>query len=605
MRLSHAAICVIALTLVQCKTGDGVEPDASTIRDDETLDAVPLFESLPMLKDEAAFLEAATRAAKKGGLSVSQAAKYGKRIARYMAFLGVEPESTKAKTIMSRLMSGSTQFLACDKPLDWACLEADPIIRPASAHRRDTSPDIGKPRDLAGSLDFEYFLTNQWDVELNQVEANGMLARQLGMKIQEDGKKGIWMSLYGIDDIDGWMKPVYSALVEKVEQGVPVHGVFDTEGVRPNPAESTPLEYSLQPSASPRWIFGEQQAGKYNIAFQYSSTVELIKRMNKAATSAESSPARIEWPDDGIMHNKFLVLKSDERYSVWTGTANVSETCMGSERNSNMAIYIRNDDIAKTFKDEFDEMYAFREGRYEDPELRNVDGASGVQIGRFHRNKTANTQRYFRFEDGTDVHVHFAPTDDGEHRIIQPLLLNARAGDEIRVSMFGGAGLELVRAFQLAVARGANVKIILDTFTGSNSFSWIKDAEANLTMPNPYNANPPGTIEVRMDGWKGMNHHKTATITRTYPTGKRAEVIIIGSQNWSKQGNDENDENMVTIVNDKVGLPAAEAFNDHFDNRLWAKSVPYDPTAAPAILPSAAGEAQSDEGRNDGVSDGE
>lgn len=582
MRCGKVAALAVLLTLVHCKTDDEGQSGDSVLRDGDDLESVlPLTETLPALTDPEAFMESALRAVKKGGVPAAKAPALAKRIAQYMAFLGVEADSTKAKTIMSRLMSGSTQFLVCDNPVDWACLEATPVIRPAAEHRRDTDPTIGMPMNLSGTFEFDYYFTNQWDLDLNQVEANGMLAGQLAKLIRDDGREAIWMALYGIDDVSGWMKPVYDALIGKVEDGVPVYGVFDTEGVREG-LESLPLTYSLAPSAAPRWIFAEQTPGKHNIAFQYASTVELIKAMNKNSANAVGAPARIEWPDDGIMHNKFLVLQNGEQLSVWTGTANVSETCMGSERNANMAIYIRNTEIAKTFKTEFEEMYAFKEQLLEDPELTNAEGGAGVPVGHFHRNKSANTRRYFRFEDGTDVHVHFAPTDDGEHRMLQPLLLNARPGDEIRVSMFGGAGLELVRAFQLAVARGAHVKIIMDNLTGSNIHTWIKALDANLTMPNPYSANPLGTVEVRMDGWKGLNHHKTATITRAYPTGKRAEVIVIGSQNWSKQGNDENDENMVTIINRRTSIKAAEAFNTHFDDRMWLNSTPFDPTAAAA-----------------------
>ena len=59
-----------------------------------------------------------------------------------------------------------------------------------------------------------------------------------------------------------------------------------------------------------------------------------------------------------------------------------------------------------------------------------------------------------------------------------------------------------------------------------------------------------------------------------------AETIIIGSQNWSTAGNDDNDENMITIRNRKNGVQAARDFNDEFDHHLWKAAQVLQPKAA-------------------------
>ena len=304
--------------------------------------------------------------------------------------------------------------------------------------------------------------------------------------------------------------------------------------------------------------------------------------MNDGIKTQDESRVRIEWPTAHIMHNKYAVLENhDGVKSVWTGTANISNHCMGTEANSNMAIYIRNDSIAQAYLDEFNLMFNF------DPSLKMqsklvVNGSENdpAQTGHFHRNKMPVSHRLFNFNDGTKVRVHFAPTDDAEHRVILPMLLSAKAGDEIRISMFGGTGYEIVRAMQYAVAKGANVRIVYDSRLGHGLTSWTRDSILNVFMANPYigkvrlAANQKvGAISVRSSTWKGKNHYKVGTLTRKLPSGEmRAEQIIVGSQNWSSGGNDNNDENLISIQNLNKDVKAAAMFNQEFDTRLWVKS---------------------------------
>jgi len=167
-----------------------------------------------------------------------------------------------------------------------------------------------------------------------------------------------------------------------------------------------------------------------------------------------------------------------------------------------------------------------------------------------------------------------------EHRVILPMLLSAKEGDEIRISMFGGTGYEIIRAMQLAVAKGANIRIVFDSKLGHGLTSWTRDRKLNVFMNNPYIGKipqflnvKPGSIKVRSSTWKGKNHYKVGSLSRKLSDGSmRAEEIIIGSQNWSSGGNDYNDENLISIQNIASDVKAAVLFNTEFDTRLWAKS---------------------------------
>lgn len=312
------------------------------------------------------------------------------------------------------------------------------------------------------------------------------------------------------------------------------------------------------------------------MAYQYNATMDFMRLLNKNKKTNEEAMAHIEYPYAGIMHNKFVVFENGKKQkSVWSGTANISRTCMGSEENANLSILIKNDLIAQAFLAEFNEMFL--------PSI-NENRPESLVTGAFHNKKRPNTQRNFIFDDATQVRVHFSPTDDAEHRVILPMLYSARKGDRLRISMFGSGGYELVRALQAAVARGVDIKIAVDRLSGAGNGSWAKSPNGNLFDKNPFATNPKGSVEIRVSDWPGLNHHKSATLTRRLKNGKyRPEMIIIGSQNWSASGNDLNDENLVTITNKKKALKIMLDYNREFDEKIWVASRKVDRTTVQSL----------------------
>jgi phosphatidylserine/phosphatidylglycerophosphate/cardiolipin synthase-like enzyme len=493
-------------------------------------------------------------------------ARLAERLEQYLVFLGIGVgENAK---VLDRLNDSAPQFLLCDDLEDWACLERPSTILPGNLCRRDSEPGLGDAVKAGETFAPEFYFTRRWDnFDPASEQAPRTLEKILADKIRQDGTRGIDFALYGIDDVTGTMKDVYDSLLSAQKSGAPVRGVVDSEAFgapnlvnlakilgqpkidRDEVKQRFDLSY-LQSSVPPGklWIFDPRFS---TAMYQYKETSQFARSLNQSAASEEEAPVRLEWPDSAIMHDKMLVLQDDRgERSVWTGTANISRTCLGDEQNANMSIYFRNTVIAEqAFLPEIQEMMS----------------------GKFHQKKRANTHRYFTFGDGTEVRVLFSPTDDAEHRAILPALLSARAGDEIRVSMFGQGGIEYVRAFQYAIARGADVSVVVDRALGNGLNAWYKDKPYNLSQPNPYAiaGQAPGKLAYYFSTWRGLNHHKTATITRRLPGGGHvAEILLVGSQNWSATGNDENDENMLVIRNRAHGVPAAQAFNDEFDRHL-------------------------------------
>lgn len=487
-----------------------------------------------------------------------------------------------------RLFHSSMQFLNCPVMTDWECLEKSPVFKPTADFRVEKS-DVSSPIYAGSSLDMSVYFTQAWDGS-----PRSGLSDVFTEKISKDAEKSLSLALYGIDDIHGSMKNVYSAIIAKSQNSFTnVRSVVDVMGFAKGGYPYI-FSYTNRDENPDKYIFGSGNkigdVPQMPLTFQYNGTPSFLKELNRNIQNADESKARIEWSTGGIMHNKFAVLENAVgEKSVWTGTANISKNCMGLEANANMAVYIKNTPIAESFLDQFNMMFEFDKTISVKSKLVTKSmNDEQILVGRFHRAKYPRAKRFFTFDDGTQLRVHFAPTDDAEHRVILPMLLSAKEGDEIRISMFGGTGYEIIRAMQFAVARGAHVKIAFDRRLGHGLTSWIRDAKLNVHMNNPYlqkidqsRYEKPGSLTVRVSTWTGKNHYKAGSLTRKQYNGSMiAEQLIVGSQNWSSGGNDKNDENLISIQNLKEGVKAAELFNREFDNRLWPRSKEEKPFAS-------------------------
>ena len=413
------------------------------------------------------------------------------------------PSNLKA---IQRLFIASTQFLDCSSMTDWICLEKTPVFKPTADFRIERA-DLSTPVKAGESLDMDVYFTNAWDGS-----PSGNVADRFAEKISDDGDKTLSLAMYGIDDIEGSMKGVYEAIIERAKNNeTKVRAVVDVMGFERG--KNGPWVFNYVPQPEPKasqWVFGSslnpETPNAMHMTFQYDGTPNFIRDMNEGIKSQDESRARIEWSTARIMHNKFAVMENEEgEKSVWTGTANISKNCMGLEANANMSVYIKNNHIAEAFQEQFNLMFDFDKSiKVKSKLVTEASPADPSIAGRFHRGKYPVNKRLFQFEDGTNVRVHFAPTDDAEHRVIIPMLMSAKAGDEIRISMFGGTGFEIVRAMQYAVAKGASIKIAFDRRLGHGLTSWIRDAILNVHMPNPYinkfeNVGvKPGSISVRV-----------------------------------------------------------------------------------------------------------
>lgn len=212
-----------------------------------------------------------------------------------------------------------------------------------------------------------------------------------------------------------------------------------------------------------------------------------------------------------IMHNKFFIFDGKK---VFTGSTNLSNTDM-SGFNSNSAILIESVEVAKMFEKEFNQMFN----------------------GNFHerKNKIAKS-------NDSNVRVFFSPQDKIITNQIIPLVNSAK--NYIYIPTFLITHKEFAKSLIKAKNRGVDVKIILDS--------------TNTRPPSQIDYLRAAKIPVKTENYAGKLHSKSMIVDDKY--------VIIGSMNFSRSGEDFNDENLLIIEDSELAK-----FYKNFFNYLWVK----------------------------------
>ena len=234
----------------------------------------------------------------------------------------------------------------------------------------------------------------------------------------------------------------------------------------------------------------------------YENTQDLVSIIKNSKSDRLSKEAR------AIMHNKFYIF---DNKTVITGSANLSATDM-SGFNSNAVIVLNSAEIAKIYKKEFDQMYS----------------------GKFHSDKTSSKNK-----EG----IYFSPQDKGITNGILPLIKNSK--QYIYIPAFLITEKKIMEELIIAKNRGVDVKIITDAVNASGKYSKVKDLRA-------------AGVPIKIENYAGKMHSKSIIIDDRY--------LILGSMNFSYNGENKNDENMIIIEN-----PEAARFYKDFFLYLWTK----------------------------------
>lgn len=220
-----------------------------------------------------------------------------------------------------------------------------------------------------------------------------------------------------------------------------------------------------------------------------------------------------------IMHNKFFIF---DKKTVLTGSANISNTDL-SGFNSNAVVLINSSQVAEIFSKEFEQMFSSKFHK----EKIKIDGTENINI------------------DGEDFSIYFSPQNHAITDNIIPLTDNAKKYIYMPIFLITHKGLaeSLIRASN----RGVAVKVILDATNAHGSYSKHKFLRQNGVL-------------VKTENFAGKLHSKSIIIDDMY--------TIIGSMNFSRSGENVNDENVIIIKS-----PEIANFYKTFFQYLW-KRIP-------------------------------
>lgn len=300
---------------------------------------------------------------------------------------------------------------------------------------------------------------------------------------------------------------------------------FAIYGIDRQPEITSALINAKKRGVKIRWVYDVDKSGNTI----YSETFELKKYLTEARSDLMLSQAILndgKSIKDAIMHNKFFIF---DNKIVWTGSANISHTDL-SGFNSNSAVLIRNSKIAEIYKQEFEYMYN----------------------GNFHSLKNMPTQN---IQDNNAIRVYFSPQDKIIDTQIIPLLKAAQK--YVYVPVFVVTHSAFKDALISAKARGVDVKLIVDATSASSRYPAVKQLRDNGVL-------------VKTENRAGKMHMKSIIIDDKY--------VVLGSMNFTKSGQNYNDENVVIINN--MGL--AKSFRDeflHFYNVIPEKWLYNNPAA--------------------------
>lgn len=233
------------------------------------------------------------------------------------------------------------------------------------------------------------------------------------------------------------------------------------------------------------------------------------------------------------MHNKFFVI--DDK--VWTGSFNPTKNDWN--QNANNAIWIRDNSVANSYEDEFNQMFA----------------------GTFHNSKTSVTNHIFTVAN-QPVKLWFGPKDNLEQKLNNDI---DSSDHTLKFGIFTFTRASVSSKIDQARVAGVAVQGIFDAAQAgisSSEYQTLKDSGVDVRKDD-YSTTNPGYYH-----WKGLVADYTDTSSD--PTA------IIGSANWTNKAllssGGGNDENLLFIISYDVANRYYTAWKNDWDNHT--KFVP-------------------------------
>jgi len=220
----------------------------------------------------------------------------------------------------------------------------------------------------------------------------------------------------------------------------------------------------------------------------------------------------------GLMNDTFIVIDHNQ---VWTGS--VDYDISGVYREYNSVVRVFSPEIAADFTKEFDEMFV------------------NNQFGQLVAPETPYPSVIIQ---GSQVDVLFSPDDFVVSRLSQ-LLGGAQQSIYFLAYSFGSN--DLGNIIREKAAQGIVVGGVLE----------FDQVDPNLANPNPnqleeLNLFRQAGLDVRLDGGAELMNHKIIIID--------GRIVVMGSYDFTNRAENENDENVLIIYDEKI----AEKFMEEF-----------------------------------------
>jgi phosphatidylserine/phosphatidylglycerophosphate/cardiolipin synthase-like enzyme len=219
----------------------------------------------------------------------------------------------------------------------------------------------------------------------------------------------------------------------------------------------------------------------------------------------------------GLMHNKFMVI---DRSEVWLGSMNFTDS--GTYDDNNNMIRIRSTKIAENYSVEFKEM--FEENRFGD-------------------NVLAQTPYPTVTLDSTRVETYFSPDDH-----VLTALYNLLSGSEksIYFLAFSFTSNELGATIRKKAEAGLDIKGVMD------------EEQVASNAGTEFDPFRQAGLDVLIDGNDGQMHHKVFIVD--------GKIVALGSYNFSRSAEEQNDENLIIIYNEKIAEFLMQEFQRVYDH---------------------------------------
>lgn len=301
---------------------------------------------------------------------------------------------------------------------------------------------------------------------------------------------------------------------------------------------------------------------------QVSVMVGTTEESGRLLADGEEKSAGSYYSPGNQMHNKFLIIDGEW---VWTGSWNFTVTGLyGSDENraagvldgnAQHSIEVRNSELATIYTTEFEEMWG---SATMTPSAQNAD---------FHGRKTDNTSHVLQVGNRT-VEVYFSPGDDAMGKVVQKI--EQEADYSTYFEIFAWSDQDLVDALKVkwegsekdnkGRLTGFDVRGVFDSSFWNQWWSASVDMTGRTASRESTN-NPNTRWKNPAPVYKDSEARKLHSKTLIVDAGTNSDpFVVVGSTNWSTNGNDINDENLLVIYDADIVNQFVQEFADRYTN---------------------------------------